>query len=254
MAGTRPGAHARLLLPIGPEAGPVWQELARVSAHASELLPRGRDRSYSLNHLPGDMSDHPLTSADVAPEKCSREASAAKRAYAEHPAAEITPVGTRAGPTRTSLSSFFAYDASSSPIPLGFRYNEWRKISSRPRGASRPRENKPPILCPFVQGAGGWSWGSRSADRHVDGNVPLPCHGSPGTRHGRLPNAAEPLGPRLPAVGEYPHALQGIVEEEQREVAADLGDALVDAKLGVEEEHPKAGEKQHQRRSRDEPG
>ena len=48
------------------------------------------------------------------------------------------------------------------------------------------------------------------------------------------------LQPRLPAVGEDPHALQGVVEEEQREVAADLGDALVHAELGVEEEHAQA--------------
>lgn len=104
-----------------------------------------------------------------------------------------------------------------------------------------PREKQATHSLPVWPGRKGIeAWGHVSLTSTLVATLLSPATGAPAHATVGFQTPPNPLAPRLPAVSEDPHALQGVVEEEQRKVAADLGDALVHAELGVKEEHAQA--------------
>ena len=152
------------------------------------------------------------------------------------------PEITRQARTWGRWLPFFALDALSPLNPLGLRFLEGWNTGSRRWESFPAREKKQAThSLPVWPGRKGIeAWGHVSLTSTLVATFLSPATGAPAHATVGFQTPPNPLVPRLPAVSEDPHALQGVVEEEQREVAADLGDALVHAELGVEEEHAQA--------------
>lgn len=166
--------------------------LPQGGTHIGTLLPSVAFR-FSMSLLPAQMPQRLRTPS----------AALRKRAHATRlPPTGLCGVAHQRARTRGRRDvplPFFAIDTPPGPTPHGPGPPRGRKIDFRRWGTPRQREGADcPSRTRLARARGGWSQGSRLSGKHVGGNVPLPCHGSPCARNGRLPNAAEP--PRPPPI------------------------------------------------------
>jgi hypothetical protein len=151
--------------------------------------PRETQRVLYLNK----RRTSPKPAQGARPETCSRDPLAANG-----PMWGSAPAGTHAGSTRRPSPLLCHRHPTGTDSPWAWP-SEGTEDRLSTLGYSTPEggEGCPSPAC-LARAQGGPSQGSRLSGKHVGGNVPLPCHGSPCARNGRLPNAAEP--PRPPPI------------------------------------------------------